>query len=260
MAFITYPVTINGIDLSTITGLTVLSTNPYIYGKRTLDMNNLNRSNSSKVNSGYYTARQIAVRVGISRLTRALVEQSVDSLAAIIQGIEVDLVLPQAGALRRYTVTYSDSVIKVDGGSYIEMDLIFETSDHFGYGLQYETLLNATGRTLYNYTDTLTFNGSAPTQTPVITAFISAFTGATTNFVTIKNVATSQGITVSRTWVAGDRLVIDTNNKTVKVNGTDADYTGAFPEFAPGTGYLNYQDDFNTRTLALSAYYYRRFV
>lgn len=262
MGQVVYPVKFNNIDLNTISGLTVLRTNPYIFAKRTLDINQIARSNAAKVNTGFYTDRQIAVRVNMSQNTRALLEQSIDSLAGILQGLEKDLILPQSGTLRRYTATYADSVVKEDGGSYIEMDLIFATSDHYGYSLQYEKLLDATARTLYNYTDSFTVNGSADTQVPVITAFISAFTGATNNTVTIKNAATTQAIAVNRAWVAGDRLVVDVSNKSVQVNNADANYTGAFPEFAGNgtTGYLNYQDDFKTRTLALSAYYYRRYV
>ena len=260
MGQIIYPVTIDGIDLNTITGLTVLSTNPYIFPKRSLSMNAIARSNSSKVTTGYYTDRQVAVTINISRNTRSLLEQSLDSLTAIIQGIEKELILPQSGTLRKYIVTYSDSVVKVNGGSYIEMDLIFVCSDHLGYSLQYEKLLDTTARTLYNYTDSFTISGSADTQVPVIVAFISALTGATSNIITIKNVATTQGITVSRAYTAGDRLIIDVYNKTVTVNGVAVEYTGAFPEFAPGIGYLNYQDNFKTRTLALSAYYYKRYI
>lgn len=260
MGQVTYPVTIDGVDLNTISGLTVLSTNPYVYPKRTLGTNLLARSNSSKITTGFYTDRQITVSVQISQPTRPMLESSIDALAGLIQGLEKELILGQGGTLRKYIVTYSDSIVGLSGGSYIQLSLVFMCSDRYGYSLQYEKLLDATARSLYNYTDTFTLNGSATTQTPVITAFISALTGATTNTVTIKNVVTNQGISVSRAWTAGDRLIIDTYNKTVTVNGSAVDYTGGFPEFALGVGYLNYQDNFKTRTLALAAYYYRRYL
>lgn len=260
MSQITYPVKFNNIDLSTIDGLTVLATNPYNPPKRKLNIETLVRTNKSKINTGFYTEKEITIRVGITRNTRPLVEQSVDALMAILQGREKDLVVLQSSALRRYVCTLSDAVVRSAGGSYIEIDLVFVCSDRHGYDLAYVKLLDATGRTLYNYTDTLTFEGSASDQVPVITAFLSALSGNTTNEVTIKNVTTGLGISVSRGWTAGDRLVIDVQNKTVQVNGVDVDFTGFFPEFAPGVGYLNYQDDFSSRTLALSVYYYKRYV
>lgn len=262
MAQITYPVTFDNVDLATINGLTVLSTNPYAIPKRTLSNNQISRASLSKTTLGLYTQRDIVIHVGITRNTRNEVELSLDSLMAIVQGLEKYLVVPQSNTLRRYTATLSDVNITTSGGAYVEMDLVFSCSDKFGYSLQYEQLLNATGRTLYNYTDALTFGGSADTQLPVITAFISAFSGATNNTVTLMNVATAQSIAVNRAWTAGDRLIIDPSNTLtpVTVNGAAVDYSGAFPVFAPGAGYLNYQDNFSTRTLALSVYYYKRFV
>lgn len=260
MPQINYPATFDNNDLTTITGLTVLSTNPSIPPKRKLSIYNVMRSNQSQLSYGYYVEKSISVRVGITRTTRPLVEQSVDSLMALLQGLEKDLLLYQSGSLRRYVCTLSDVVVVASGGSYTELELVFICSDRFGYDLQYTKLLDVTGRTLYNYTDPLTFEGTASTQAPVITAFISALSGATNNVVTIENVSTGKGISVSQAWVAGDRLVIDVQHLTVKVNGVEVDFTGSFPEFAPGVGYINYQDNFNSRTLALSVYYNKRYV
>lgn len=261
MAQVVYPIIFDGNNLpNLVTGLTVLGVNSYLMPSRNVIVNEVIRSDKSKVTTGFYTAKDIVVTVGISRDTRANAENSMDSLFGYIQGLEKALQIVEGGQLRQYTATYSDMVLKTGGGAYIELDIVFTCSDRFGYSLQYEQLLETTGRTLYNYTDTLTLNGSAPTQAPVITAFISALSGATTNQVAVGNVATGRFITVSRAWTAGDRLVVDCQNKTVQVNGVAVDFTGAFPEFAPGTGYLNYQDNFVSRTLALSAYYNRRYV
>lgn len=255
------PVKFNNIILSEVVpGLTVLAVNSYVPPKRTLTINGIARTNRNKVSTGFFTSKEIIVTVGITRDTRANAEISLGVLLTYIQNIEADLVVIQEGLPRRYTATYSDCDITTGGGSYLEVDLVFTLSESFGYNLSYETLLSTTGRTLYNYTDTLTFNGTAQAQLPIITAFLSALSGATTNQVTIKNVATGVGITVNRAWTAGDRLVIDSQNRTVTVNGTAADFSGGFPEFTPGVNYLNYQDNFVSRTLALSAYYYRRFV
>lgn len=250
----------NGTELSGLTGVTVLATDSYLIPKRTLTMADVSRTNQAKVSSAFFTGKTITIRLGISALTRDLVETYLDNVINAVAPLEKALILREGGELRSYTATLSDGVRRVDGGSYIEMDFVFETSDHYGYAIPYEKLLDATGRTLYNYTDTLVFGGGADTQAPIITAFLSAIGAGTSNTVTIGNVATGRYIVVNRAWTAGDRLVIDCQNKTVKVNGALVDFTGAFPEFAPGNGYLNYNDTFSTRTLALSAYYYRRYL
>lgn len=262
MAQITYPVTFDSIDLATILGLTVLSTNPYAIPKRTVSENQTARASKSKQTIGLYTQRNITVRVGITRDTRPLVEQSMDSLMTILQGIEKDLILPQSGTKRRYVASLVDVNIITSGGSYIEMELVFGCADKLGYGLQYEKLLDQTGRTLYNYTDPLTVGGSADTQLLVITAFLSAIGGSASNTVTLKNTVTNQTCSITRTWTAGDRLVIDPTNETtpVTVNGVAVEYDGAIPTFSPGNNWLNYQDGFTSRTLDLSVYYYKRFV
>lgn len=261
MAYINYPVTFDGNDLAKlVSGLTVLAVNSYLMPKRGITINDLSRSDKSKHTNAFYKSKDITVSIGISRDTRANAEASLDTLFTYIQGLEKQLVINEGGAGRSYTATYSDYVLKVGGGSYIELDLIFTTTDRFGYGIPFEQLLLASARTLYNYTDTLTFNGNAQAQVPVITITISALSGSTTNIVSLTNPGTTQGITVSRAWTAGDVLQIDCKNRTVRVNGVDVDFTGAFPEWSPGTGYLNYQDNFLTRTFNISVYYYRRYV
>lgn len=261
MAIVTTPVWFDNNELTTVVpGLTILGINSYLIPKRNLVVNDVARSDKSKISTGYYNSKDITISVGITNATRTAAEQSLDTLLLYLQGLEKDLVLNEGGAQRRYTATYSDYMIKTSGGSYVELDLIFTCSDRFGYSLQYEKLLDTTGRTLYNYTDAITLNGNAPWQVPVLTVFLSAITAATTNIVTLKNAATGRSISVNRAWTAGDRLIIDCQNRTVTVNGVAADFTGSFPEFAPGAGYLNYQDTFTSRTVAISAYYYRRFV
>lgn len=254
-----HTVTFNNNNFNTVNGLTVLSVNSYLMPKRTIVRNDIIRSNSSKISTGNYFQKDIAISVGISRDTRANVESSKDTLFGLIQGLEKQLNLFEAGELRSYKATYSDYVIKVSGGSYLEMDLIFTCSEVYGYALPYEKLLDATGRTLYNYTDSFTTLGNT-SQAPIVTVFLSALSGSTTNNVSVGNPATGQFITVNRVWTAGDRLIVDVRNRTVKVNGSDVSFTGAFPEFDFGIGYINYQDDFVSRTLAISVYYNRRYL
>lgn len=260
MSFINYSANFDGNDLTTVSGLTVLATNPYAPAKRKLTINDLARTNKAKTNSAFYNKRPVNVRIGITRATRDLLEQSIDSLMTLIQGIEKPLLLKQGGALRSYTCTYSDMDIRVEGGSYIEADLIFETSDHFGYDTAATLLTQISGSTGGQKTTQITFGGSAPWQVPLITITHTAITGGTSKTITVGNDATGQAVTISRTYVVGDVTTIDAPNQAVKVNGVEVAFTGAIPEWAPGVGYVSYADTFTTRTYSMTMTYIKRYV
>ena len=220
MSQVVYTANFNSVSLGSIDGLTVLKTDPYKPSKRTVSNQLLARSDKSTITAGFYTERTLVVRVAISRSTRDLVEQSFDSLMSILQGFEKELVLRQAGAARKYICTYSDANILKDGGSYLELDLIFVTSDHFGYDTSYTILINDQQFTSSSRTDQISLAGSAPWQQPIIRYTYSALTGGTSKVVTISNDAVGQTLTITRTWAAGDVLTIDpSDTDPVKVNG-----------------------------------------
>lgn len=261
MALINYSAIFNGVDLTTITGLTVISNNAYVPPKRTLASAVLARTDKSKTTSAFWESREITIRVSISRLTRALLEQSIDALMLLLVGIEKELRVSQSNTNRRYICTLADMMVNHGGGSYCEIDLIFNCSDRYGYDLGLTTLLYSTGLTNQSRTDPITPLGSAEWQAPIITVTYSVATGATLKDVMVGNSATGQQITVNRTWVAGDSLQIDALERTVKVNGVEVDFSGAFPEFRSGqVGYWSYADTFTARTFIVSIRYYKRWV
>lgn len=251
MSKITYSAIFNDTDLTSVNGLTVLKTNPYRPAKRKVDISDLVRTNKSKINSAFYNEKTVSVTVEITRNTRALMETSLDSLMAILQPIDKPLVLNQSGGQRKYYCTYEDYVVNEDaeGGSFIELELVFKCSDRFGYDINPTQLLAFTGFTSNNRSDQLTFSGSALWQVPIITVTFSSVTSATTKTVTIGNASTGQAIVVTRTWVAGDVIIVDAFNRSVTVNGVETAFTGAIPEFNKGSGYWYYVDTFSARTM-----------
>lgn len=252
MGKINYSAIFNDIDLTTISGLTVLKTNPYRPTKRNVSVSDLVRSNKSKINSAFYNEKTISVTVEITRNTRALMESSLDSLMALLQPIDKTLVLSQSGGLRKYYCTYEDNIVNEDaeGGSYIELELIFRCSDRFGYDINPSLLLQFSGYTSNYRSDQLTFGGSALWQVPVITLTFSALTSGTTKTVTIGNGNTGQNLVVTRTWVAGDVISVDAYNRSVTVNNAEVAFTGAIPEFNKGFGYWYFSDTLGSRTVA----------
>lgn len=250
------PVFFDGFELTSVSGLTVLATNPYIPPKRKLSIHDLVRTHKSKVSSAFYNERAISVKVGITRANRELLETSIDSLMGMLHGLEKELIMPQGGAMRKYYASFLDTIVHLEGGSYIEMSLIFTCADRFGYDLQATLALVIT----YTPSAVINFFGSAPFQAPVITISYSAITGGTAKDVVVGNGVSGQQVTITRTWTAGDVLEIDSYNKTVKVNSVEVAFSGAIPEWSSGQGAFTYSDTLTTRTLTGSVVYYKRYA
>lgn len=252
--------------LNTVTGLTVLAFNPYRPPRRDLTIAELTHIDNSKVNSAFYREREIMVRVGIARATRNLLEKSLDQLWVMLHGIEKELILNQSqnssgqDSTRKYYCTFREAIVSRDGGSYIEIELYFACSDPFGYDTVDTTLLELNGSTLATRSDVISVSGSARYQVPVITITYTTVTGATNKAVSVGNPTTTQVVSVDRTWANGDVLEIDSFNKTVKVNGVDVEFTGAIPEWEPGSGFWYYADTFTTRSMRAHLTYKKRWL
>lgn len=242
------PTSYNGTFLQSIEGVTVLATNPYKIPKRDLSMSTIVRTSKSAVNSGFWSERDIEVRVSISRATRELMQDSLDQLMSVLQPLNKELIVNQGSGQRKYYCSLADAPVDKDGGSYQELTLVFSCSDRYGYATTTTTVFTIGTTTAGTRSDAITLGGSAEWQTPVITISFSALTGGTSKTVTVGNNGTGQAVSVLRTWTAGDILVIDSYNKTVKVNGVAVAFTGAIPEWKTGAGVWYEVDDLTTRT------------
>lgn len=245
---------------STVTGLDILGIDSYLQPKRSLSVASVSRSDSSKVTSGFYTERYINIKFRITSPSNIVLESRLDSLNAILQGLEKELLVPHAGGTRKYTATLDDVVPEDSGGAHFMGTLVFRCSDSFGYDYEYTPILDMTGITSPTRSDQFEFEGSAEFQAPHIEIYYTSITGGDSATVIVGSSATGQQITVSRTFTTGDRLVIDCVDKTVTVNGVNVSFSGAFPTFRVGTSNLTYVDDFTTRSFDYFAYYYKRWV
>ncbi len=259
----------DGNDITTVPGLDILAVNSYIPPKRHLSISDIARSNKSKHNSGFYNQRQITVKIRISRATRQLMEVSVDQLMSMLQGINKILVVPRGLGTEQFYCTLTDSVVDTqsDGGAHIIIDLVFECSDRFGYSQVPVVLLNISTAFTSSYrSDRIQFtDGTAPSQVPVTTLTFSAVSGGTAKTVRIGNGMSGQEVAITRTWAAGDKLEIDSFNKTVKVNNVEVAFTGAIPEWKNSVsnpfGYWYYSDNFTTsRSFTGQVVYYPRYL
>ena len=251
---------VNQYNLNTIPGLQVYATDPPGQAKRGLNIFALTRTNARKLSSGFFGENSFSISLYIAVGSRALLDQSLDLLYSKIQADESAIVVPMAGGVRQYTATYSSTNInKGPKGGFIDLTLVFECSDSFGYDTTYTIIRSATGLTAATVNTPYTQLGSAREQGPYIEIqYTAAPTGATSKTVTISNGTSS--LTITRTWSQFDLLQVDLRAKTVKVNGTDVDFSGALFDNPLGLTTLNYSDNFTTRTFRMLAYVYNRYV
>lgn len=185
-------------------------------------------------------------------------DNRIDSFKAYFNGKDKNLDIDYAGTTRRYIATANAiQITRQQKALWASFTVTIVCSQPFGRNITPTTALSASGRTDDTYdTDTHTFVGTAPLQLPVVTITLTALTGGTAKDVIFGNVLTGQQITVNRTWVANDVLVIDNVLRKVMVNDVEVAFTGAFPDFLPGLGTFYYNDTLTTRTFDIEIEYY----
>lgn len=208
-----------------------------------------------------YPSKAISIAGVIAGSTQANLDSRIDSFKAFFNGKDKDLDIEYNGTTRRYVATVNTiSVQRRQKSLLATFEIQFVCTLPFGKNTSATTALNQSGRTLSGYTDPYTFLGTAPFQLPVFTITYSAVTGGA-SYVQIGNSGNGQSIMITdQTWVAADVLEIDVANRTVKKNGVEIDFLGAFPEFAPGAQNFSYSDGFTTRTFTELVTYYPMYL
>lgn len=257
---------VGGINLNTISGLSIYAITPPGSAKRTLNIFALARRHARKLSSAWYQSNAITLGVYITANSREQLEAAMDQLYQLIQGQETSLVVPRSGGTaRQYTGTFdfpwvvNNNLQNTDSPSanYADLTLVFETSDSYGYDQFFTPMIGPISSTASPNQWSWTFGGSADTQVPIINIY---FTGGSlgSGIVTLGNNGTGQQISVNRTWAIGDTLTLDCQNKKVQVNGVDVNFTGAIPEFGLGPQTIAYSDNFVSRTYKHYSYVYQR--
>lgn len=253
-------VSFNSSDLATVVpGLRILGTDPYRYPQRNLANLVLANSDKSVTSSAYFESKKINIQAEIGQDTRELLDAAIDTLYQYLAGIEKALVISSGSGTRSWTATLENISITDALGGHAVVEIQFLCADPFGRDVN-STSLFSTALTGSSSETSFVTSGSAPFQQPIITITLSALTGGTSKVVTIGNHDNGQALSISRSWTAGDVIVIDCQAKTVKVNGTEVAFTGAIPEWARGAGIMDYSDTLTTRTRTMSAVYYKRYI
>lgn len=255
----TEPVYFNGTSLQSIEGLTITGVDTFRYPNRDVQNSSLAFVDSSITTSAYFNSKPINIRGVIAVQGREILDTRIDSLRQVLDGSNKVLKVIVEESYRLFNkCTVKNIAFSNQAGGYIEFDSEFVSADPHSFNTVTTELLN-----VINLTDGLksypvTFYGTA-TQLPIITYTLDSFTNGTNKTVTFTNPLESKSLSVQRTWTAAEVLVIDNLNQTVKVNGTAVDFTGNFLEFATGSNFVNYSDDFTTRQVDINVTYTKRF-
>lgn len=222
----------------------------------------LAHANGSKIPFVAYPSRTVKVSGTIVGTSITNLDSLLDTFKGYLIGTDQNLDIDYNGSTRRYIATVNQTSISRPGNLiYARFSIEFNCTDPFGRDTSTTSALSQSGRTLASYSDPYTFLGTAPYQLPITTITVTAVTGGTNAYIQWGNGGNGQVILVTRTWTAGDVLVIDCSARTVTVNGLLVNFSGAFPEFPPGVSQtLQYSDSFTTRTFTISVPYTTRWM
>jgi len=224
---------------------------------KNMPMYGIGHANYSAIPFQSWTSKVITLRGTLRGDSIADLDQLIDTFKTYFINKDRNLDIGYNNGTRRYICTPETAQITRPGGLVVASFIqAFDCTYPFGQDITTSTVLDETGRTLAIYADSVIFGGSAPFQQPVFVITLNSVTDGTNAAINISNNANGQQLTITRTWTAGDVIEISSQSRTVNVNGSQVDFTGAFPEFPPGLQYIGYSDGFSARNFDINVSHY----
>lgn len=208
-----------------------------------------------------YPSRSVKIGGTIHGSSQADLDSRIDTFKGYFRGKDKNLDITYAGSTRRYIATKNAvGVVRQQKQLWATFSVEFICTNPFGLDTSATALINQSNYTSATLTSTPTVGGTAPYQLPVITITIDALTG-TGDYIQIANDLNTQEMVIyGLGFTAGDVLVIDCVNRTVKLNGTEVDYNGTFLVLEPGSSSITYTDGFTTRQVDILVEYIKRYL
>lgn len=251
-------VTYDGNDIGAIENIEITDRLVNSLPDRSLSIHKIARADKSVNTSAEFGTKNILILGIVKGGNKYTAENAMATLKGLLIQREKILSISQYGEDVEYTATLNGIKDKWVGG-YVEFELSFLCSDPIGYSSVETTLIDNQSNTSSSWNEQITIEGSYKAE-PIIEVTVSALTGGTSKDITLRNDETGQGITINRTWTAGEIINIDCKNKTVSVDGSFVEYSGTFPTFYPGTRVLGYNDTLTTRTVYITSTYHKGYI
>lgn len=223
------------------------------------------RGDGEIITDNRFGAKRITLIGRIQGTDKLDLETRMDAFRQLLTGFDTIskvLFIDYLSTVRNYTTTCVNLSFDRRNGTvnFAEFQADFISTTPFGYDTTATTLVSSVVSTTEPKDHVMTVGGTAERQKLIITVTVNSFTGTAPNTLTVKNNETNAGISVSRNWTAADVLLIDVANFSCKVNGVEMDYTGTFPDFAPGSRTLRITADFTARNLTTLATQVKRYA
>jgi hypothetical protein len=208
-----------------------------------------------------YPSRIVKIGGTIHGSTQADLDSRIDTFKGYFRGKDKNLDITYASSTRRYIATKNSvGVVREQKQLWATFAVEFICTNPFGLDTSATSLISSLNYTSATLTSTPTIGGTAPYQLPLITITIDALTG-TGDYIQITNgLNTQEMLLYGLGLTAGDVIVIDCVNRTVKLNGTEIDYVGTYLVLEPGASSITYTDGFTTRQVDIVATYIKRWL
>lgn len=194
------------------------------------------RNDGGRLNGNYYRQRIIKVKGIMKAASRVLLEQAMDTFKRRMHTPEGNFDLKVNGEIRRIPATLQNSgeMFADRKGYHINItpfSLEFLALDPFFHDVDY-TATTSENITNLAYPITVENLGTIYAR-PVVTVIFEAASSVTS--FTFRNLSNGKSMLITRSFIAGDILVIDTEESSVTVNGVEVDYDGLFPTLDYGS-------------------------
>jgi len=203
--------------------------------ERTIDLENIARSDGFKIVNIYHTQKTIEIEGMLVCSTNAALRTKIDEMKKFLKPKSKNLDIAYGGSTIRYVATVRE----------IEMPDDFYHISSCPYRITFVCQpfgkATASVSSSYNnvtastYTNSIVMTGSA-NPSPTLQFTVDSETTLTKiQFQNQTADGTTNSISVSQSFNAGNVLIIDCDAKTVKIGSTNSDFSGVFPEFQPST-------------------------
>ena len=219
------------------------------------------RAQGAYAESAYWRETRIVLRGTVKGTNRTDMESRMDTLRKNLSVFVGVLKIPWAGAPRFYECCASG------------LDRIFQERDHYHMTMcPFEVELVALqpfgrsdGRTI---TDVPTPVTASPTTMEFVNegtaeadsiAYLTIVTAGTLSQIVWENTTNGDKVTIASSFMNGDQLVIDGENRRVTKNGTEVDYTGVLPKVVAGSNAFKLTLTGSGYSISVTELHYSRF-
>lgn len=238
-------------------GVTTSQLDGYNAPNRELQIENVAGADGGVLVEARYATSTITASGTLQADTQLELEVLIQTFKRSLNKTEKELRITDEGDFTRFVCTPGVIIVERERGlTRATWQVDFVCANPIGWFQDEVALLSETYSSA-TVTSPIEVEGSYKAE-PTIVMTINSFTGAGDQTISLQNGKTSAGISITRTWTAGDEIEIDSLNYSVKVNGQEIDFNGLFPSWDAGLGTVYYVDTFSARDVDIIISYTKR--